>query len=73
MVKQKPHKKKKAIALNQLVICRCPVCKSENIADNSMRENNGIYGSGFSSWKINETRVCNECGIMFVPVKGNGI
>ena len=54
------------------VICRCPVCKSENIKDNSVRKNNGVIGHGFSSWKVNDTRCCLDCGVMFVPVKGNG-
>lgn len=34
-----------------VVIIRCPVCKSENIADISTYGSNGIYGHGSRSWK----------------------
>jgi len=57
----------------RVICCCCPVCKSENITDNSQRKSNGIYGSGFSSWKVTDTRICNECGVIFKPVKGNCI
>lgn len=57
----------------QVVIIRCPVCKSENIADNSTYQNNGIIGPGCASWKTSDSRSCNDCGVIFKPVKGNGL
>ncbi len=54
-------------------IIKCPVCKSENISDNSPRTDNGIIGSGFTSWKILDIRCCDDCGIVFKPIKGNGL
>ena len=56
-----------------VVIIRCPVCKSENIADISTHESNGIYGHGSRSWKTSDMRSCNDCGVIFKPVKGNGL
>lgn len=56
-----------------IVIIRCPFCKSENIADNSTYENNGIIGHGCRSWKTSDSRSCNDCGVIFKPVKGNGL
>ena len=69
-----------------VVIIRCPVCKSENIADISTYESNGIYGYGSKSWKTSDIygygsrswktsdmRSCNDCGVIFKPVKGNGL
>jgi predicted Zn-ribbon and HTH transcriptional regulator len=48
---------------------RCPVCKSGNIADNSTYKNNGVLGPGRRSWKTNDSRICNDCGVIFKPVK----
>ena len=56
-----------------VVIIRCPVCKSENIADNSTYQSNGIIGHGCRSWKTSDSRSCNDCGVIFKPVKGNGL
>ena len=55
------------------VIIRCPVCKSENIADISTYQSNGIYGHGSRSWKTSDMRSCEDCGVIFKPVKGNGL
>lgn len=54
------------------VICHCPVCKSDNVGDSSTYANNGIYGPGSASWKTFDCRVCNDCGVLFKPVPGNG-
>ena len=56
-----------------VVIIRCPVCKSEKITDISTYESNGIYGHGSRSWKTNDMRSCDDCGVIFKPVKGNGL
>lgn len=56
-----------------VVIIRCPVCKSENIADISTYQSNGIYGHGCRSWKTSDMRSCDDCGVIFKPVKGNGL
>ena len=55
------------------VIIRCPLCKSENIKDNSTTANNGVFGSGYSSWKVTDSRNCEDCGMIFKPVQGNGL
>ena len=51
----------------------CPVCKSEHITDNSTYQSNGIYGPGGASRKTSDTRSCDDCGVVFKLVKGNGI
>ena len=58
---------------NKQIIIRCPVCKSENIADNSTYESNDMIGHGFRSCKTSDMRSCNDCGVIFKPVKGNGL
>jgi len=52
---------------------RCPLCKSKNISDDSKYKSNGILGPGSRSWKTSDTRSCDDCGIVFKPVKGNGL
>ena len=64
---------KKESDVSTIVMCRCPACKSEKIDDISPRANNGIIGPGYSSWKLDDMRACQDCGIVFKPVKGNGI
>lgn len=54
-------------------VCCCPVCKSKNIKDISKYSNNGILGPGRRSWKISDTRECQECGVHFKPIKDNCI
>lgn len=51
----------------------CPVCKSKNIDDDSIYRNNGIRGPGFRTWKIKDAWSCNDCGIMFKRVRGDGL
>lgn len=48
---------------------KCPLCASENIKDESTYQSNGIYGPGRSSWKTFDVRCCQDCGILFKPVK----
>jgi hypothetical protein len=52
---------------------KCPVCLSEDIKDISTYKSNGIIGSGSSSWKTSDLRGCNNCGVIFMPTKGNTI
>lgn len=56
-----------------VLIVKCPVCKNEHIKDISTYESNGIFGSGYHSWKTSDLRCCEDCGIVFKCVKGNGI
>ena len=51
----------------------CPVCKSTDISDASTYKSNGILGPGCASWKTSDLRSCNQCGVVFKPVKGNGL
>ena len=48
-----------------------PLCKSKNISDESTYQSNGILGSGCASWKTSDLRSCNDCGIIFKPIKNN--
>jgi uncharacterized Zn finger protein len=45
----------------------CPVCHTDDIRDISLRQNNGVYGPGFSSWKVIDLMACNQCGTVFTP------
>lgn len=47
----------------------CPVCKSVNTKDASVRQSNGIIGPGFASWIVDEKWLCNDCGVYFKPIK----
>lgn len=51
----------------------CPVCNYTDRFDkfhNEIADNNGVYGSGFSSWVILEYNCCPECGVMFKDKTG---
>jgi hypothetical protein len=50
---------------------KCPNCQSLNIKDISTYKSNGIFGPGSASWKITDQRTCLDCGIIFMPTKGN--
>lgn len=52
--------------------CRIPDCDGE-IKDISLHENNGIFGSGFASWKTLNLWACSNCGLTYVPTETNGI
>ena len=47
---------------------KCPVCKSTDIKDVSTYQSNGRLWH-YSSWKTFDARCCNECGVIFKPVK----
>ena len=51
----------------------CPVCKSDDIRDTSTYENNNGWVGSYEEWKTSDTRACLSCGVMFIPVVGNGI
>lgn len=61
------------------VIFRCPNCKSENTSDVSIRKQNshrrkiGDRRPKPVMPKILDIRACDDCGIVFKPVKGNGL
>lgn len=44
---------------------KCPSCKSTSKDHIEKRNDNGIFGPGYSSWLIDEYFVCRECGTMF--------
>jgi uncharacterized C2H2 Zn-finger protein len=46
-------------------IIKCPSCKSTSKDHIEKRDDNGIYGPGYSSWIIDEYFVCKKCGTMF--------
>jgi len=43
----------------------CPLCKSTDKIHNIKRDNNGIIGSGFSTWVTDEYLICKSCGIHY--------
>ena len=47
----------------------CPVCKTNNTEEKATYESNGIFGPGCRTYKTSSYWVCNECGVMFQPVK----
>jgi hypothetical protein len=47
----------------------CPACTSTNKHHHKKYENNGIIGTGYSSWLIEEYLVCLQCGIHFSDIK----
>lgn len=48
---------------------KCPVCKSKNKLPYVERGNNGIYGSGYSSWIVREYLICKECGVHYSDIE----
>jgi protein-arginine kinase activator protein McsA len=44
---------------------KCPSCKSTSKDHIVKRDDNGIFGPGYSSWIIDEYFVCKKCGTMF--------
>lgn len=44
---------------------KCPSCKSTSKQHVEKRNDNGIFGPGYSSWIIDEYFVCKKCGTMF--------
>jgi hypothetical protein len=44
---------------------KCPSCKSTSKDHIEKRNDNGIYGPGYSSWIVDEYYVCKKCGTMF--------
>ena len=53
---------------NEKGIDICPLCKSDDISDDSMYNDNGIYGPGGKRWRTTNIRSCNKCGIVFKPI-----
>ena len=47
----------------------CPVCKSKNKTKVEKQNNNGIIGSGYSSWVTESYLVYNDCGVMYKDLK----
>jgi len=44
---------------------KCPSCKSTSKDHIEKRNDNGIFGPGYSSWVVDEYYVCRKCGTMF--------
>ena len=44
---------------------KCPSCKSTSKDHVVKRNDNGIFGPGYSSWIVDEYFVCKKCGTMF--------
>lgn len=50
---------------NRIKKIKCPSCKSTSKNHVVKRNDNGIFGPGYSSWVVDEYFVCNKCGTMF--------
>jgi len=46
----------------------CPACKSIDKIHHAKRGNNGVMGSGFQSWIIEEYLICKNCGIHYSDI-----
>ena len=47
----------------------CPNCKSADKSMYELRGNNGIIGSGYSSWIKEAYLICKDCGIHYSDIK----
>lgn len=47
----------------------CPVCKSIDKIHHIKRNDNGIIGSGHSSWVVEEYLICKGCGIHYCDIE----
>ena len=67
MIKEKKDAEEKARKeeLNRIQKIKCPSCKSTSTDHVEKRNDNGIFGPGYSSWVVDEYFVCNKCGTMF--------
>lgn len=50
---------------------KCPSCKSTSKDHIEKRNDNGIFGPGYSSWIVDEYYVCRKCGTMFKDMEKN--
>ena len=57
---------------NQEYTVKCPLCKSENISDESLYHSNDVLGPKHAG-HITELLVCNECGIYFKNIETNSV
>jgi uncharacterized protein YbaR (Trm112 family) len=46
----------------------CPACKSIDKIHHVKRGNNGVMGSGFQSWIMEEYLICKNCGIHYSDI-----
>jgi C4-type Zn-finger protein len=51
----------------------CPCCKSTDKQHFVQSENNGVMGSGYSSWVIQSYYVCMSCGIHYSDLSSKEI
>lgn len=65
----KYHKCEYCAKLQRLQGIVCPCCKSKEIEEGSVNQDNGICGPGFSSWNIFPHLFCLDCGVIFKNLK----
>ena len=60
--------------ISNIIIC-CPNCGSENSKDESTYKPIKMRYGGppVKRNKLKDLRSCNDCGILFKPIKGNGL
>lgn len=46
----------------------CLLCKSTDKIHHIKRNNNGIIGSGYSSWVTDEYLICKSCGLHYSDI-----
>lgn len=49
----------------------CPTCKSKNIEEGGIFEDNGVIGPGFHRWNTFPHLFCLDCGVIFKNLKGS--
>ena len=59
------EREKEELRINKI---KCPICKSTDKINHIRRDNNGIMGSGFNSWVIEQYLICKSCGIHYSDV-----
>jgi transposase-like protein len=59
---EKDKQEKEEQRINKI---ECPSCQSTNKKHIVKRNNNGVFGPGFSSWITDEYFVCKDCGTRF--------
>lgn len=49
----------------------CPSCKSSKTERREIRKDNGVMGSGYSSWVVDSWYSCKDCGVRFDLINKN--
>jgi C4-type Zn-finger protein len=59
------EEEKEELRINKI---KCPICKSTDKINHIRRDSNGIMGSGFNSWVIEQYLICKSCGVHYSDI-----